>query len=59
VDELTGMIRRSPTHRNWRDPATIRLWAHALGIPEAELIEAIAIAGPSVEGVLLYLHAPD
>ncbi len=42
-----------------RDPATVRLFARVLGVPEADVLEAIAVAGPSTEAVLFYLHAPD
>lgn len=56
---FAGMARRGAMHYNLRDPAAVRLWARALGIPEADLQEAIEIAGPSTEAVLFYLHVPD
>lgn len=59
MDQFARTIGRSLLRGNLRDPATVRLWARVLGVPEADVLDAISVAGPSTEAVLLYLHAPD
>lgn len=59
MDELARSMGPSFLRGNFRDPATVGLWARMLGVPEADLLDAIAVAGPSTEAVLYYLHAPD
>lgn len=59
MDQLARNIGHSFLRGNLRDPAMVGLWARVLGVPEADVLDAIAVAGPSTEAVLLYLHAPD
>ncbi len=59
MDELARSIRHGFLRGNLRDPAMVGLWARVLGVPESDVLDAVAVAGPSTEAVLLYLHAPD